>query len=316
MKRYDRPARRVTVPTILSRCPGFLRLAVMFLLIACSGSAAQFNETANPINVRPRPIGLVPPGTVVDGGPPRGWSHLIIRNIPRCSEGDVEKVPRSNVKMASLLHSVLLAKVVSDESGPYAITNIAVGCSTEIDGKDTVISPSTQKKLGARLGFLQRLLLGEVYYVQQTIRIVAQGPTLAVIDVPNSVRWRNRNQQMILRYALVLEPNSGELDTTVGLLLPNEAAADHRLVSPLEWLPPNHVDDSVLYVENDEYSWGMPSSNAYAIAKIPSASCPLTPDTTLVKLMQKRRFNETDAALLDQSLRAILVTRENAAHKP
>ena len=196
--------------------PSICSLAVMFEW----GDPAHAQPTGETYDIRPRPIPIVPHGTIVGDRPPEGWSHLVMKSKPCCNRGDVDKVARRDTDLASLFSHVFLAHVVqgSDDPRLWSIRHIAIGIATPIDGKDVVVAPGQSKALGAKLNILERVLLKEIDARLRRITIRVVSPQFAIVDINSAMRFEEKNQQMLLRYALVVEPDSGQLHTFVWLL--------------------------------------------------------------------------------------------------
>src|SRR5919201_2071185 len=56
-----------------------------------------------------RPISLIPPGTVIGRTAPPGWSHLIVKSLPRVAAADRGEVSGLVARLASFLFTVTLA---------------------------------------------------------------------------------------------------------------------------------------------------------------------------------------------------------------
>src|SRR5262249_23932602 len=126
------------------------------------------------IDLVPKPVALIPPGTVIPDGPPEGWTHLLDKSRSHVHSGATDRLNDTLKHLASFLSSAVVLRVEPDPAKglpPYRLGEIAFGISAVIDGKDTIISSQTQAKLGARLGFLERLGLS---------RAEARLPTLVV----------------------------------------------------------------------------------------------------------------------------------------
>ena len=54
---------------------------------------------------------LLPAATRVGDSPPTGWSHLVIKSIPRLASGDRDSLPSSASKTATVFRTVVLADV-------------------------------------------------------------------------------------------------------------------------------------------------------------------------------------------------------------
>src|SRR4051812_26902254 len=61
---------------------------------------------------------LLAPGTQVDRTLPPGWTHLVIKSVPRLASGDLDTLPKMATTTATLFRTVLLADVRPVGEGP------------------------------------------------------------------------------------------------------------------------------------------------------------------------------------------------------
>jgi hypothetical protein len=271
---------------------------------------AQGDPSRQFYGVTPRRVELIPPGTVIDKGPPAGWSHLIIKSHPRPVSGDMSRAAGNNYYLATFLFTGFLANVQADQTGgqlSYRLTRIAVGFGTRIQGRDTIISPDTQRRLGANLGFLARMVLDHAYEGQQGVIITALTPTLGIVDCPVAMLRGDVHRTVYMRYVLLVDPATGRLDTFMWLL---DRDNEGRYVGPsshIQWMPPNKIEDAVMHVDSNEYTLGMPSDIAFAIIRIPQGQKQIIfPDDLKTAAIQPR-FTAEGLARMELRLRQILV---------
>ncbi len=261
-------------------------------------------------------LALIPPGTVVGTTAPANWTHLILKSLPRTAAGDVNRVPRMNLSIASLFSTSMVAKVVAvnDASGGrrYILEQIAGGVGTKVNNTDTIVSPSTYRQIGANLSILTAQVLKEFHRQQSGIPVIIRSDTLVVMDTPIVIRTPTKNQPMVLRYAVVVDPRSGRLDTLCWLIEKDDQDRLLRIVSPLQWLPPNKLIDCKLYVDASEYLFGIPSKNAYACLSIPQGQVQLNVPPNAERLAIQQRYDDRNAAALDGWLRGVVRHAEAA----
>src|SRR5208337_4377719 len=86
----------------------------------------------------------IKPGTIVGRKPPRQWSHLVIKSLPRLSSGDLNTLPDTALRTTALFRTVILADVKSLPQQPqrYVLRRIGVGlCAPDRQGRDVVVEP-------------------------------------------------------------------------------------------------------------------------------------------------------------------------------
>jgi hypothetical protein len=246
----------------------FLAWAVVGILVL--GCLAGFARSAPDVPA-PR-FELIQPGTVIGKEPPKGWSHLIIKSYPRIRPDDLRLVTPLTAELASFLFTVFVANVDEERVGGqvrYRLGAIAFGVGTSINGRDTIISPATQQRLGANVGLLGGQVLAKVYDGQQNVRLPAFTRTMALVDTPMVMLRGNRHRPIIIRYALLVDASTGKLETLAWLLDRDDRGGYQGPSSAIEWLPPSKISDAVLRVDPNEITLGIPSDNAFALVRIP-----------------------------------------------
>lgn len=272
--------------------------AAASLLQAAFGAAAE-----PPFDVRPRPAELIQPGLVVEQGPPDGWSCLVIKSQPRVTQGDLDRVGKIDVQMASMFFTVLAADVqAASETSPAKITRIGVGVGTDLRGKPTVVSPDTQRRQGARLGLIGGMVLRGFYDEQQEVRIVASRDEAVFVDTPVAVRIDEQNQEGVVRYALLLGPG-GKISVYCWLIACGARGDYLDLRSEIQHLSQDHVEDAQLYVSRDEYRFGLATKRAFAIVSVPQGESSVPAPDKLAGLFAKQRPEPGEFAAMEAWLR-------------
>ncbi|MEQ8787392.1 MAG: hypothetical protein RIC55_13885 [Pirellulaceae bacterium] len=223
--------------------------------------------------VKPRQVSLIPPGTVIDEKAPQGWSHLIIRSHPRVAPEDRSKVNSLTAQLASLLFTAVAAKVEAytvGEEQRYRFKDVGVGFGAPIDGRPTIVSPDTQARLGANLSFFGRQVLSTCYEEQKAGRIICYSDTMAVVDTRVVLNRNGKHRWCIFRHALLIDPSNGALATLLWPIDLDDSNGRYAGVAgPVQWLPPNKIEDTVLRVDTREFTLGVPSKKAFAVAEMP-----------------------------------------------
>lgn len=289
-------------------------------LVAALASCALLAQPAmGETTQTPAPIKLISPGTIIADEPPAPWTHLIVKSQPRVTAGDVAEVASSQIRFASLYFMATLARVEQDKATTtttpptYRLADLASGIGTNIGGRDVIVSPDTAKKLGADLGWIGGALLKEMYEEQQTVRVIARTAATAVWDTPIVLRLDGKNRSLQLRYAVVVDPQSGRLDAFAWLLDVESSGAGLELRDRLQWLAPNTQIDCRLFVDKSEYFLGIPSDEAFACLSIPRGQVQFNMNQPqIAALLTRRQYNKEETELLATTLRR-LVQRGQAA---
>jgi hypothetical protein len=271
-------------------------------------AAAQYD-------VAPARIELIAPGTIIGEEAPEPWTHLIVKSQPRVTDGDIEEISRSQLRLAGTFFMATVARVERTErdgADSYRLARLASGIGMNVNGRDAIVSPDT-----APVGFLAGILLSQMYEEQQTVAIVLRSETTAVYDTPIAIRTGGKNRMLVLRYAVLVAGPTGELDTLAWLLDVDDAGRYLGLSGHVQWLKPNLAFDCRLYVDKSEYSWGIPSNVAFACLKVPPGQLQLAiKPGPLTALLAKRRWTLAEAPTVDAGLRDVLRQARAASDEP
>ena len=268
--------------------------------------------------VDPVKIDLIPPGTTIAKKAPDGWTHLVVKSQPRVTSGDISKVSAVQIELASKFFMATLATVTQDGAktdGGYRLVRLASGIGADVRGEDTIISPATADRLGARVGFRGGILLKEMYNEQRTVQIVLRSDTCAVYDTPIVLRQGGKNGSSVLRYGVVVNAETGDLETLAWLVETNDDGSYQQLAGHLQLLPNNMLIDCRLHVDASEYFLGIPNKHAFACLRIPRGRTQVSvSDQRLTGLLARPRWSEQEAASVEALLHKA-VDRSLAAAK-
>jgi hypothetical protein len=271
-------------------------------------AAAEFGVT-------PTRIELISPGTVIGDKAPEPWTHLIVKSRPRVTDGDIDEVSRNQIRLAETFSMSTVARVErtgSNGAASYRLSRLASGLGMHSAGGDVIVSPDT-----ADIGFLAGILLDEMYEQQTSVEIILRSATTAIYDTPIAIRVDNKNRMLVLRYAVLVDEHTGQLDTLAWLIDVDANGRYLGLSGYLQWLKPDLSFDCRLYVDKSEYSWGIPSDVAYACLKTPPGRLQLSvKQGPLTTLIAKQRWTLAEAPTVDAGLRDVLNQARAADHTP
>ena len=269
-----------------------------------SAGADPGSENTMPDPTAPR-IALIPAGTVVASTPPRGWTHLIIKSLPKMDCGDVDQVPETVRRLSGMFFCAMLARVAPpDVKHPrgYRLEEVAINLGTRIGANDTVITPETQARLGADLGFLARIALDRGAERLKGVKVVARTRTMAVIDGPAMMVRDQKHRPVILRYAIMVDPMTGQLETLVWAIAQDDRGAYLGMFAASELLPPNKIADRGMHVDANEFSFGLITENAVALVDLHKGRATIEFPAEIMRLAGQPRFTEASTADLERKL--------------
>lgn len=298
-------------PYVVWHSPAIAVVIVRLLLFLSPLTAAENDLPAGTTrpDITPRPVQWIPPGTRLGNQPPAGWSHLVMLAHPRLAAGDVDELPSMAAGLATSFKIVLLANVRSTKdkssgANSHVLDEVAFGIGKIINGKTTIISSSTHKKLGAKLGWIAGIVLQRNEEAMAAgSRQVARTSTMCVLDFGVLAHHRGMHVSMTRRYVVVVDPESGDLDTLVGLLQYGREGTRALVAGQLHFLPPNYQEDRRLHVDGDKVFWGIPGDDAIAQIFTP-AGTPVKPSDELRRLFTKARFQPNEVLALERAIRA------------
>jgi len=151
------------------------------------------------------------PGLAVGDGPPPGWSHLVVKAVPRLASGDLDTLPGSARATATTFRTVIAADV--RRSGPggsfvLARVGLAIAVPGPTPGVDLAVGAGGA---GADLGAVDRLVLVRALAELDRGRLVARTPTFGLLRTPVVRLEGGRHRAAWLCYAIAVAADTGEL---------------------------------------------------------------------------------------------------------
>jgi hypothetical protein len=294
---------------VLSNWRSFAVLtAILFLAPGMKARVFRARESAPegsllaaiPTVVPAPPLVQLPTGTRLEGqGPPAGWSHLVVKPIPRLATGDLETVSAQAFETAQRIRLTIVADVRRSPSLPssYVLDRVGVGlCVPAEDGhSDVVVSPTS---LGGARGpwtAKQRIILAAASLELSGIRLAAATPTFALIKTPVTFLTSGAHRKIDVCYALFADPMTGELRT---LAWTDDRAASPGELALREFSSP--VFDCPLDVHATRVA-SIPVAWSFAMRDLPPGT-DLSAPAELVGLLDPAAANSVSSGQLEQAL--------------
>jgi hypothetical protein len=145
---------------------------------------------------------------------------------------------------------------------------VGIGLVLNVEGRDVVADGENTS--GADLGLIGRRVLAEnERLLREDARQVARTGTMVVFDHKAFVLKGGEHRPMVIRHAILASPTTGQVSTFVWLLGPGSGGGYTLAEKGLQKLPPGLREDRVLSVDADKFTLGIPSPDAFALAKVP-----------------------------------------------
>jgi hypothetical protein len=252
-------------------------------------------------------------GTQLEGeGPPAGWTHLVLKSIPRLTSGDLDTVSENAHEIAQRIRPLIVADVKrSSDAGnaSFHLDRVGVGlCAPAEDGGgDIVITGSSVQGTRGTWTTKQRLILSAIAYESSRARLAAATSTLALVRTPVTFLASGTHHKIDMCYAVLVDPENGNLQTFVWpdtFKIQAESASPakaRRLVNPVFDLPQDVYATRIL--------GGLTVSWSFAISGLPDG-----PDEPLPRALDGLlRVSELDSARSVQFERELRLAVERAA---
>ena len=291
-------------------------LVVLGLCTESSGSGWMpgiFAASATGMS-QPRLVYLKP-GLRITKKPPEGWSHLVIKSIPRLT-GDMGSLPAGSKKTATLFRSVVLANVkpVDINEKDFELTQIGVGIcipDPQDEDQDIVVSAEMLNALGLNhLTTVQRMVLDAAEVELAEGRIIARTGTFALFRSPVTILDPSpggKHSKANLNYAFCVNHTTGRLDVAVWTMKLETAA--QTAPTTIAKLVADNVFTCELDVRAKRILGTVPYSWSFAMRDLPPGRKLRVPPALGALIVETSRHPaESDPDELERHLRKLLST--------
>ncbi len=280
------------------RCSGSVAAGAALVVLATAlapdeGGAGRAASTDLP------PLVHLEPGAEVGAGPPAGWTHRVIRSVPRLGSGDLSSLPGSARTTATLLRTVIAAEVVGRD-GSFRLARIGVGNAVPVGDREFVTTSDGPEAVLDTLGVIERLVLRTADARLDEGSLIARTPTFALFRTPSVLLVNGRHEDVDLHYALLVDPDSGRLTALAWAV----AAGSHAAPDEVAVLPPNLSWDLPLDVRVNRHVGPIPVAWSFAMPSLPPGRHRAVTEKVARAISGVAR-GATDPAILERSLRAL-----------
>jgi hypothetical protein len=232
-------------------------------LLLASGRSRDVEEPADDGTGLPQ-LAHLDAGLSVAGAVPKGWTHRVIRSLPRLASGEIATLPDSAKASATLFRTVILAQVTKGPRG-HALSWIGVGNAVPFGDREVIITPEGPEDVRASLSTVERIVANAADSELKRGRIVARSPTFALFRTPAKLVINGAHRDVDLYYALLVDPETGAMKTLTWATPAGEATHPRRVVA----LPPDARFDCALDVAVNGRVGPLNVSWSFAMADLP-----------------------------------------------
>lgn len=265
----------------------------------------QAQAQAPAVDLVSRAVPRITPGTVIPAdGPPQLWSHLLLFATPTLSAADLKDAPKMASDYARMFKLTFLANVKKNpQSNRYKLDVVARGFAINIRGKETIVDAGNT--FGADLGVFGKRILDESEKIlDNDVRIVARTESMWLIDAQAVMLWAGEHKKMVMRHAVLVNPQSGQLAKFVWLLAKDRPGDYVPAEQAIQLVPPSMREERLLSVRRDKFLLGVPSPDAFALVRIPQGRA-VAYTAELQRLACIRQFSAQQVLDLEGQLRTI-----------
>jgi hypothetical protein len=295
-------------------------LATLIPLLGTTGLAGEATGPESGVSaiaalavgrVQPKRVYLQP-GLLIGDKPPEGWSHLVLKSLPRLASGDHDSLPKGSKKTAAYFRTVILANVkpLDVEERDFELSQIGVGiCVPKDEDHDMVVAGARAEALGLHLSTVQKIVLDTTEAELKEGRIIVQTQTFALFRSPATVvDDGGEHRKVNLNYAFCVERMTGKLQVALWTSVLESRAL--RAPKTLVRLASNPIFDCPIDVQPNKFiGVTVPFSWSFAMSKLPPGRVlRVPPDLGELIVTTGRRPADSDPEELERALGQTLAT--------
>jgi len=254
-------------------------------------------------DLTPKPAPEIAPGTVVGTTAPQGWSHLVIKSLPRVRADHRAGLRDITVEKAAWMFTAFLADVTREPDGTFTLKRLGLGLGAKGDHGDTVVTSDTAWKRGVSTGPFGGMILDKGYAVQRRAVLPLWSAGFGLLDTPVWFKCGDTNRLVRYRYALLVDRPTGRLDVLMWSLGADGPGCG-RLAEVVR-IAPNTIDLAELVVDRRKAGVLFPDDDAFAVEQLPPGARRPLPDD-LRQLAGTTRFTQESARDLEAGLRRLV----------
>jgi hypothetical protein len=288
--------------------------SVLLIVVAVVPSAGA-GEHAVPTAAEEPPFFLIRPGTPIADGPPRSWTHLVVKAQSKLASGDLDTLPGWGARMAARIRTVILADVghAREETDRFRLRRVGIGlCMSDRTGRDIVVNSACAADVGFDLGALEQVVLESAEAELARGRMIVSTPTFGIYRSPTTMLMDGEHRAVELFYGFLVDPKSGALKVVVWSRAARASAKPE--VSRLVVLRPNLVYDCPIDVKASRLLGTIPISWSFAMRDVPPGRTRMVSED-LAELLEAVATDHPDPAILEKALIDLLAARSTVRER-
>ncbi|MDX1924924.1 MAG: hypothetical protein SFV81_00320 [Pirellulaceae bacterium] len=246
---------------------------VWFALLVSNALLIGHTQEGPRDTASPKTLPLLPPGIVIGDEEAANWNRVILLATPRIASGDTAKLSESVRAAVPKLTLTILATVKRDAAGDgtetYRLAEAGVGYSTAINQKMTTISSESASRLGARLDFYSRQMLGENEKQIANLKLAARTSTLAIFDAPAIMFRDGQHKDFVTRHLFWIDSKTGKLALVIWLLSTDTNGRMLVAEKSLRVVAPGTNEDRKIHIDGRSFFLLIPTERAFALEDLP-----------------------------------------------
>lgn len=270
--------------------------------VAAAATAATTSANVT-VDLESKPLPRIPAGTEIGKTAPKGWSNFLMIAVPTLTEEDLADAPKIASHYAQMFKFTLLAQTERTKTG-YQLKSVARGFAMNVRGKELIVE--SKRTFGGKVGvFGDRILAENEKHIEADVRQVARTPTLLLFDAQAVMRQGNDHVRMVLRHAVLVDPQSGKTYLFIWLL--SKSRDDYAIAErELQFIPEGTREARYLSVKRDKIVLGIPTPEAFALVRTPQGKpIPWAKVPGLEKLAVVKKFTKEQVLDLEKQLLAL-----------
>ena len=296
-----------------SICP--VLIVLVAVVVGWTSSPTRAAQVAS--DFQPRTMPVLPSGIVLNANQQITGPRLVLLAKPRLAAGDVDAVPEVGHQLTRKFQLAIVAKVDSktgNGQAPYQLSQVAIGFAVDSDRGTMTVNTKDGSKHGLKLGMLGSSVLSSNEASLSKTKLIASTDFMTVFDAQAVVWQQSGTQEMVVRHAVWIDPNTGKLGFLVWLLEKKRGAQLQVAQPQMHAVAVGAVEDRQIYVDKSKFMLGMPTPSSFAMLQI-TPGHPIAWSEQFRSLAAMERFTAESFGQfvqgLQENLRQAAVARRN-----